>query len=305
MFQQLTRGARRASRGVFRNRTKLPNNIQSSSSRRTFVTTKPPSNVKSELSFIAEYGPYLINIAMFIGGPLAVYGIYTYATKPDSIAADEVDWPEQLPQVYLDIAVVGQDKPIGRIHLQLHSELCPRTTENFRTLITGELGFGYKNTKFHRVIPEFMAQGGDFEKNNGTGGFSIFGCINEVDSSSEGKTKEIDDKKLFPWTARSGIDCEKTPFEDENFIISHSAPYLLSMANKGPNTNGAQFFITTGKQGCTHLDGKHCVFGRVLHGKKVVRTIAKQGTSSGKPRVGFYVHDCGQFEPKDYIIRSS
>ncbi|KAL8909442.1 MAG: hypothetical protein Q9171_005040 [Xanthocarpia ochracea] len=147
------------------------------------------------------------------------------------------------PQVYFDVTV--NDGPPAKIVFDLYYDVVPKTAENFRALCTGEKGFGYRGSGFHRVIPGFMLQGGDFTAGNGTGGKSIYG----------------------------------NKFNDENFVRKHDRPYLLSMANAGPNTNGSQFFITTVPT--PHLNGKHTVFGEVVSGQEYVKAIEDVGSSSG------------------------
>ncbi len=138
------------------------------------------------------------------------------------------------------------------------ADITPKTAENFRQLCTGEKGFGFKNSTFHRVIPGFMCQGGDFTTHDGTGGHSIYGM----------------------------------KFPDENFILKHNQPGILSMANSGPNSNGSQFFLTT--VATPHLDNQHVVFGRVIEGLNVVRTIETYGSDSGKTSSKIIVANCGQ-----------
>ncbi|KAM1702133.1 hypothetical protein ACFXTN_025308 [Malus domestica] len=169
------------------------------------------------------------------------------------------------PRCYLDISIGGELE--GRVVVELYNDIVPKTAENFRALCTGELGIAphtnaplhYKGVCFHRVIKGFMIQGGDISAGNGSGGESIYGL----------------------------------KFEDENFDIKHERKGMLSMANKGPDTNGSQFFITTTRT--SHLDGKHVAFGKVIKGMGVVRSVEHVNTKDGDlPIQEVVIADCGE-----------
>jgi len=161
-----------------------------------------------------------------------------------------------LPKVFFEVK--ADNKNLGRIVMELRSDVVPKTAENFRQLCTGEPGFGFRDTVFHRIIPGFMCQGGDMTHGDGRGGKSIYG----------------------------------RKFQDENFKLKHTGPGILSMANAGPNTNGSQFFICTAVT--SWLDGAHVVFGEVVEGLEVVKQMERLGSRSGRTAAKVWISDCGE-----------
>eukprot|EP00040_Diaphanoeca_grandis_P014658 m.74505 g.74505 ORF g.74505 m.74505 type:complete len:911 (-) comp24666_c0_seq1:47-2779(-) len=198
----------------------------------------------------------------------------TNTTRADAMETDAVPakvvqakkkytGPEITSKVFFDISIAEGDPQ--RIVMGLFGSIVPKTAENFRCLCTGENGMGklgtdlsYKKSKFHRIIPDFMIQGGDFTRGDGTGGESIYGA----------------------------------KFADEDFSLKHTGVGCLSMANSGPNSNGSQFFICTAKT--SWLDGKHVVFGQVIEGLDFVEALGSLGTNSGKPKMSSTIVDCGE-----------
>ncbi|MBN3277215.1 PPIB isomerase, partial [Polyodon spathula] len=211
-----------------------------------------------------------------------------------SDAEEKQKGPKVTAKVYFDIRIGDEDA--GRIVIGLFGKTVPKTVENFVTLATGEKGFGFKGSKFHRVIKDFMIQGGDFTRGDGTGGRSSSapGCgIPDILLQGIGMGALWGYKLVHNSVPGKSIYGDRFP--DENFKLKHYGPGWLSMANAGKDTNGSQFFITTVQT--PWLDGKHVVFGKILEGMDVVKKIEATKTDGrDRPLKDVVIADSGKIE---------
>ena len=249
-----SRAAARAPRRSFASKSKAP-----PGARPEPVAPPPaPSPEASTATKLARLGAYV----GVVGGGYAL--LVANGFLPAPLAADEPEALDAAPpqadvteRVFMDVAV--GDAPPRRVVFGLYGSVAPRTAENFAELCgSSNAVLGYRNSKFHRVIPRFMIQGGDFTRGDGTGGTSIYGGT----------------------------------FPDENFDLRHAGAGALSMANRGPDTNSSQFFVTL--RATPHLDGKHVVFGCVVDGFDAVRAVEAAGSRSGRTAAPVRVLDCGR-----------
>ena len=227
----------------------------------TFFSFSQTSNVEPRFELPLDS---IATAVLFCSFVLKLYTVCTSIKYPQIIAMFSAARRQfstssaNFSKVFFDLTIAGAKQP--RIVFELFEKEVPKTAENFRALCTGEKGFGYKDSIFHRVIPGFMAQGGDITHHNGYGGKSIYG----------------------------------NKFEDENFNIKHTKPGQLSMANAGPNTNGSQFFLTTVP--CPWLDGHHVVFGEIVEGADTLKAIEAHGSPSGQPKAEIKVVESGELK---------
>jgi cyclophilin family peptidyl-prolyl cis-trans isomerase len=230
------------------------------------TTPPPPSSPPSSPRSLAWQVATVAVVGATFVGAYQYFGNDSWRNWGDETTNDGPIAPQAAitEHAYFDIAMDG--RPVGRIVMGLHGNVVPKTVHNFATLCrgnehVGKLRLAYQDSTFHRIIPGFMIQGGDFILHNGTGGRCVY---------------------------------EPGRFDDENFQLKHTGPGVLSMANAGRNTNGSQFFITTART--THLNGKHVVFGVVTEGWDVVQAIERCGSSSGKPSRKVVITKCGILE---------
>ena len=235
----------------------------------SFLSRLICNNTRSTASLLsaATLGNWTSHRELFSRTVIAGLGAWS------SLGVRQLSAEAKLPRVYFDLSAGGQK--LGRITMELRSDVVPKTAENFRQLCTGEPGFGYKGSSFHRVIPQFMCQGGDFTNHNGTGGKSIYGAKFRDENFQV---------SVHIFYRTSAYQC--------NLQLKHTGPGILSMANAGPNTNGSQFFICTVKT--EWLDGRHVVFGSVVEGMDIIKQVEGFGTRSGKTSAKIVVDDCGE-----------